>query len=113
MRIEPCHAGGTTAVRHRIKSSERRMAWQSKNARRQSIQHTRQIAVHLARPHLSHAVLALDKVTMPLGSVTRSLIALICRHEIDDTLERERHEIDDMRADRHLPFKAPAGKTPV
>src|SRR5258707_532282 len=66
--------------------------------------------LHVRRPHLAHAIVARDEISVPFGARARSLLCFLWRHEIDDAFERERNEICNVRADRHLPLEAAAGK---
>ena len=64
-------------------------------------------AAHLDHPYSCSASHAASR----RGSAR--VLRLSRRHQVDHASERKRDEIHDVRADRHLPLEAAAGKAPV
>ncbi len=60
-----------------------------------------------------HVIVARREPGAPLGARLLRLRALVRRHELDHGAQRKRHDVDDVRADRHLALEAAAGEAAV
>src|SRR5439155_3409218 len=108
----PLSGGGTLAAPADSMSAERVLS-ASFDGSAQLFERALHVALDRSGGEIDHPIVTRFEPYAPLGARRLRRLAFVGGNKLDRKPQRERHDVGNVPADRHLPLESPSGEAPV